>query len=143
MPTGNHQVDLPGQAWVVERIAAQWQINPEKLGWMGTGLGISVEDAITVASIGKTKLSEYARQVFDSAEQAVAVLNDDDLSAPRYSIIPRMEHNPSTGKIKTSGASEKTIVFDLLFHFGHSGRHLGMIEALRGALFSKSGTATV
>jgi hypothetical protein len=41
------------------------------------------------------------------------------------------------------GERKATVFDDLLFHAAHAGRHLGMIEALRGTLFSIPGTASV
>ncbi|UCE50883.1 MAG: hypothetical protein JSV31_16600 [Desulfobacterales bacterium] len=47
------------------------------------------------------------------------------------------------GKPLIIGQRQATVFDDLLFHATHAGRHLGMIEALRGTLFSIAGTASV
>ena len=44
---------------------------------------------------------------------------------------------------ETTGPNEVTILDQLMFHSVHSQRHLGMIEGVKGALFSVPGTATI
>jgi len=77
-PDDGYQVDLPNQVWVTEKIASKWKLQPTKLGWLETGPGMSVEDAVSVAFNGKDELLEYAQLVFDLAEQKIKNLNDKD-----------------------------------------------------------------
>ena len=141
-PDDIHQPDLPGQIWLFEDFVAQWAQLPDSLGWLDTGAGMSVEQAVALAGVGKSSLLDYARLSFAAANEAVAKLSDDELLETRHSIIPVLEID-SNGEIKTQGQREVTILFDLMFHTSHSQRHMGMIEALRGAMFSISGTATI
>lgn len=141
-PNGNHQPDLPGQIWLIEDLATQWDHLPASLGWLDTGSGMPVDQAVALAGVGQPRLLDYARRSFAAADQAVAVLSDDALLEARHSIIPELQID-SNGEIKTTGPREVTILFDLMFHTSHASRHIGMIEALRGAMFSIPGTATI
>jgi len=87
-------------------------------------------------------LLEYARRAFSLAEQAVDELSDEQLQQHRQSILPQMETS-STGSLYISGAREVAVLDDLILHISHAGRHLGMIEDLRGVLFEIAGTASV
>jgi hypothetical protein len=131
-----------GEIWRVEGLAAQWGLDPESLGLEESGPGMEVEDAVLVASLGKSILLDYARRVFAEVEQVIGDMNVHQLQQPRLSILPQIEVSPS-GKPVFAGDRESTIYNDLMFHLAHTSRHLGMIEALRGALFAVPGTASV
>ena len=130
------------EIWIVDKVASQWRLQPDRLGLLETGLGMAVEDAVAVATLGKDPLLDYARRVFLAAEQAVGALHGAQLEAPRRSILPQLQVSP-TGQPYFSNDREVAMVNDLLFHISHASRHLGMIEALRGALFAVAGTASV
>lgn len=140
------EIDAPtehsNEIWQIEGLSKQWGLDPEILGLLETGAGMSVENAVIVASQGKNTLLEYARRTFFEAEQAVGALHSDALENPRQSILPQIEVSP-TGQPSFSNEREVVVINDLIFHISHSSRHLGMIEALRGALFTISGTASV
>jgi hypothetical protein len=104
---------------------------------------MTVEQATALASVSQTKLIDYASQAFAAAEQAANTLHDHELQEARDSIIPQFRVSPSTQAFETTEPRTTTVLFDLLFHLSHASRHLGMVEALRGALFAISGTATV
>lgn len=131
-----------GEVWQNEGLAKQWGLTPEMLGLLETGAGMSVEHAVTVAALGKTMLLAYASRTFGKAEQAVEAVSSDQLEQPRQSILPQLEVS-STGQPSFTNDREVVVTNDLIFHISHANRHLGMIEALRGALFSISGTASV
>lgn len=130
------------EIWIVDKVASQWRLEPDRLGLLETGLGMAVEDAVAVAALGKDPLLDYARRAFTAAEQAVGVLDGAQLEAPRRSILPQLQVSP-TGQPYFSNDREVAVVNDLLFHIAHASRHLGMMEALRGALFAVAGTASV
>ena len=69
---------------------------------------------------------DYARQAFVAADHAFAALDDQLLQERGVDIYGR----------------ENSVAYVLLVHLSHAGRHLGMIEALRGVRGLR-GTATV
>jgi hypothetical protein len=136
------QSDLHGEIWTVEGLATQWGLKPENLGLLETGAGMDVEPAVSLALVGKGTLIEYARRTFSKAELAIGELDFEQLQQPRQSILPQLEISPA-GKPIFSGEREVAVFDDLIFYLSHAIRHLGMIEALRGALFAIAGTASV
>lgn len=130
------------ELWIVDKVAGQWGLQPEQLGLLETGVGMAVEDAVAVAALGKAHLLDYARRTFAAANQAVGALDGAQLEASRRSILPQLQVSP-TGQPYFSNDREVVVVNDLLFHISHASRHLGMIEALRGAMFAVAGTASV
>ncbi len=134
--------DLQSEIWSDERLAAQWGLEPAHLGLLETGAGMAIAPAVAVAALGKDVLLAYARRTFDAADQAVAGLQDEQLRATRRSILPQLQVSPA-GRPFLAAERTVTVSEDLLFHISHGGRHLGMIEALRGALFAMPGTASV
>ena len=132
----------PDEVWMQEEVAARWGLEPQRLGFLQTGPGMRIEDAIGAARVGQSDLLEYARRVFALADAAVANLTAEDFAQTRRSILPRFQRLP-TGELIYAEEKESDVFSDVLFHISHAGRHLGMIEALRGALFSLSGTASV
>lgn len=132
----------PAERWRIDGLASRWGLAPERLGLLETGAGMAVEDAVTVATLGKGVLLAYAQSTFAAADQVVGALDEEQLEAPRLSILPQLQVSP-TGQPYFSNDREVVVVSDLLFHISHASRHLGMIEALRGALFAVAGTASV
>ena len=128
--------------WVRENLAQEWGLNPEDLGWLQTGSGMDVAVAVTVAELGADKLLGYTRRTVTAVEEVIARLNDDNLQQKRWSIFPQLQW-PLGEVWQVTGDREQTIMSDFLFHISHVSRHLGMIEGLRGAMFSMAGTATV
>jgi hypothetical protein len=139
---GAYQVSLAAEIWKKENLAQKWGLRIERFGLLETGATMSVTAAVSIASVGKSALLGYARHVFDAAEQAISSLDDKMLTESRFSILPRLEINPEE-KPKFSGDRNTTVFDELLFHATHAGRHLGMMEALRGALFEVSGSVSM
>lgn len=88
---------------------------------------------------GAAAITGYAERVFALAEQAIGGLAPGELEGPRTSIL---EFEVIDGVLRPARGSESTHGADIVFHLGHSNRHLGMIEALRGWLGLR-GTASV
>ena len=143
LPEDSHPSELPRQIWLVEEVANGWGVDPSSLGWLETGSGMTTEQAVIIASVGRSLLTEYAEKDFLAADNATKQLHDHELTQKRNSIIPVFRIDRDTGALGTIGPRQVTVYFDLLFHLGHANRHLGMIEALKGAMFSVAGTATV
>ena len=96
-----------------------------------------------MASLGHAKLTAYAELVFQAVDKALGQLQDRDLMGERNRIIPGMQFDPETWTIQTTGPNKGSLFDDLTFHSGHADRHLGMVEALIGAMYSVRGTATL
>ena len=142
MRAENYTPDLPGQIWVKEGVARQWGVVPDSLGYLEAGIGMQVENAVRLAEAGKSNLIPYARRIFEAMDQEAAKITDEMLLAPVFSVIPDFTIS-AEGVFATTGPSEVTILGQLMFHSVHSQRHLGMIEALIGAMFNREGTATI
>jgi hypothetical protein len=142
--TRGQKSDLRKEIWVVNNLAKHWDEKLDNLGWLETGTGMDIESAVYLAAIGKSTLLDYAQHTFDEANLAVGELKVEQLQQTRLSIRPEYRTS-STGQLQIDYAGDRpvTVLDDLLFHISHASRHLGMIEALRGVLFTIVGTATV
>ena len=133
---------IPETIWVQENQAQEWGLHPEELGWLETGSGMDVATAVIIAELGTEKLQNYMNRAVTAVEETVARLGDDNLRQTRRSIFPQLQW-PLGEVWQVTADREQTIMSDFLFHISHVSRHLGMIEGLRGAMFSMAGTATV
>ncbi len=132
----------PGEVWVQDGLARIWGLEAKRLGFLETGAGMRIEDVAAVVAVGQQHLFDYAGQVFALADQTCAGLTPAEFAQTRRSILPRFQPTP-TGELLYQGEEEGDVAGDVIFHISHAGRHLGMIEALRGAMFALSGTASV
>jgi uncharacterized damage-inducible protein DinB len=119
------QVGPSAQIWVREGLAARWGLPASALGFWETGAEGARGDAAALP--GRDQLLDYARRAFAAAEEAVAALEDHHLYEGYTSLV----YGNATAYLPT-----------LLTHVAHGNRHLGMIEAQRGALGLR-GSATV
>ncbi len=103
---------------------------------------MEIGDAVSVTSTDRSLLFDYAHRTFAEVEQLIRGLDVRQLQQPRQSILPQIQVS-STGQLYFSGERNIAVLDDLLFHISHTGRHLGMIEALRGVMFAIAGTASV
>ena len=115
-----------GEVWEINALARQWGWQNEQLGYGQTGMELSDELAAELQLPPRDVLAEYARQAFAAADRACAALDDQLLQERGVDIYGR----------------ENSVAYVLLVHLSHAGRHLGMIEALRGVCGLR-GTATV
>ncbi|MCO5185274.1 MAG: DinB family protein [Anaerolineae bacterium] len=143
LPADSHPSELPDQIWLVENVAQAWGVDPNTLGWLETGPGMKVEDAVVVASVGRARLTAYAEKVFQATDDALKQLHDGDLTQERNRIIPGLEFDAESWTLTTTGPNVGSLFDDLDFHSGHASRHLGMVEALKGVMLPVRGTATV
>jgi len=139
---GTHEGPLKTEYWEKENLAQAWKLNKDNLGLLQTGATMTVENAVSVARIEKSNLISYARRVFAAAEEAISKIDDEMLPQPRYSILPELQKVPD-GQPVYVGDRKTTVADDFVFHVSHLGRHLGMMEALHGALFGVSGSASI
>jgi hypothetical protein len=101
---------------------------------------MTIDEAVAIARVGLPRHLEYTQQAFASVNQVLANLNVQQLEAPRTSFKALR----IIGDTAEEAPGEKTtVIADLGFHLAHANRHLGMIEALRGAMLHMRGTASV
>jgi hypothetical protein len=139
--TPDERWDPQRQLWVKEDLAREWGLDPESLGILEAGPGMDHDAAASVGRIRRERLLDYARRVFGSVDQTIAVLRSVDVEADRNSIV-EFRVDERGGQLTEMSGARTTVAADLAFHLSHASRHLGMIEALRG-LLDRSGTATL
>jgi hypothetical protein len=113
------------EIWVAEGLVDRWGLAGHDLGYRETGMSLPDASAVTLPLPASSVLLDYAERAFAAAEAASAAVNDERFVAPGQDPL---------GRAITVGDA-------VLNHLFHVGRHLGMIEALRGVL-GLHGTAT-
>ena len=121
------------EMWRRENIAANWGLRSDALGWVETGMGMDEAVSATLDLPEKSKLVDYGKRVFAEAEGAVVLLKDEDLAQPA-------EFDPARVPW-AKPADYRTVGNWVVAAISHDSRHLGMIEALKGAA-GPSGTAS-
>jgi hypothetical protein len=116
----------PEQIWQAENLAEKWGF-PAELGASGVGTGIGDEAAASLPFPPKAELLDYLGRAYAALEAFVAAFDArygsfDGLDADLQSVVARVRKN--------------FLVFLL-----HDGRHLGMMECLKG-LQTGFGSAT-
>jgi DinB superfamily len=112
-------VGRPGeQIWERDGLHGAWGMpGVETLGWNSTGMGMA-DDATADLPLPAHGLREYARRAFEAADAVCAALNDSNFDAQLTDYF---------GKSRLAGDV-------MLGHLTHASRHLGSMEALKGAL---------
>jgi hypothetical protein len=137
-----YQGPLAPEYWEKENMAQDLGLSKENLGLLQTGATMTVDNAVAVSRIEKGKLMNYARRAFDAAGEAISKIDDGMLTQSRNSILAELKNIPNENPVYV-GDRQTTLCDDLVFHVSHLGRHLGMMEALQGSLFSVSGSASI
>ena len=137
------QASFPSQTqvWEAQELSSNFGLDGMVLGPMQTGMTMSHDDAAQIPIIiGKERLIEYMKVVFALNETVLSDLTLDDLYQSRESFA---KWDSVDGKIIRAKGKDVTLVEDIGYHFAHANRHLGMIEALIGAVLDRSGTASI
>lgn len=115
----------PRQIWDQENLATRWGF-PESLGDT-VGTGLSDEAAANLPLPPKESVLDYLRRSYAAAEAFVELLDQryPSVEAAEPELQPRL-HN---------------IRLNILIFLAHDGRHLGMMECLKG-LLTGFGSAT-
>lgn len=117
------------QVWESEQLAQRWGFAGE-LGYAGTGMEMSEQEASRLHYPSQDELLAYAAQVFAAAEKMVAAIPRDEWDA--------MEQPQEL----TEGILGDSTVGDaIVSHLVHDNRHLGAMESLLG-LQTGGGSAT-
>jgi hypothetical protein len=125
LPRVAERIGRQPQRWERDGLAMRWGF-PSSLGGGGTGMELPDEEAATLPFPPAGELRGYMSAAFADLELALAALHDGDLLTEADDLL---------GARAPLGAA-------LLRQLSHASRHLGMIEALRGAR-GTHGTATV
>jgi len=113
------------QRWHREGLTTKWEF-PAEQGEGDTGMELPDEEAARLPFPGRDQLATYLRGAFSDLEQAVGKLDDKSILREVDDLL----------------GAEAPLADSLTRALAHAGRHLGMIEALRG-LRGGHGTATV
>jgi len=114
------------QIWHSESLMEKWGF-PSNLGETGVGTGISDETAANLPLPPKEELLDYLRRSYAAIEQFIELLDR------RY---PQFENVEDDLRMKIERIRLNLLVFLL-----HDGRHLGIMECLKG-LLTGFGSAT-
>lgn len=141
--TDHFQASFPGQVqiWESDHYAAQWMADTTLLGPMQAGMGMPILVATEfVEKVGKVRLLDYARLSFNACREVVRGLDMTQLQSPRQSFAAYVVRE---GNIIEAPGADTTLLGDCDAHIAHANRHLGMIEALIGAVLERKGSATI
>jgi len=123
--TGVAAIGGQAQLWELGGYAGRWRLDQGPLGEAQTGTGLTDDQAAGLMLPSKEVLVEYATAVFASQHELLARLTPEQLVAD-----------------VTAADGNQYVVQGLITTLlMHTGRHLGMIEALKG-LQGLRGTAT-
>jgi DinB family protein len=132
-PQLRDHLGMASEVWAREGLAVKWGLATAALGQGETGMGMDEDLSARMPLPVKDELVAYAARAFDAADRAVRAVRDDDLSRPA-------EFDPARVPW-ASPAEYGTVANWILAGIRHEARHLGMIEALKGAVGLR-GTAT-
>ncbi|MHB8613722.1 MAG: DinB family protein [Candidatus Dormibacteraceae bacterium] len=107
--------DPRSQVWERESLADRWSLASGSMGRRDTGTELSDQAAEEIQFPDRKEVVRYAKLAFAYAEEAIALIPEDQLLAP-----PPVDPD---GDTKFDNA---------LIYLEHLSRHLGMIEAIRG-----------
>lgn len=120
--------DTASSIWEAEGLAAKWGFIPDRLGRYQTGMGMDDPQSAALPLPPADVLLAYARRALAAEDDACGALTDGGFNVDRVR-SPGEQGGPSTlGEL-------------VLSSLRHENRHLGMIEALKGAMGMR-GTAT-
>jgi hypothetical protein len=134
-PTLRERIGATPELWTRAGYAAKWGFPQDGLGTVQTGMGMDEDASAKLALPAKPELLQYVTGAFDLADRAVRLVRDDDLTQPAELEADRVPWLSSPAKYGTVGIWIATGI-------RHEARHLGMIEALKGAAGLR-GTVTV
>jgi len=125
VPELGHEFGAALEIWKQDRLAEKWGFPTAIRETVGTGL--SDEDAANLPIPPKEELLDYLRRAYQAAEKFVELL---DLQYPVFK-------DGDANLIKKI----QNIRLNILIFLVHDGRHLGMMECLKG-LLTGFGSAT-
>jgi hypothetical protein len=106
------------EVWELDALAERWGFATDRLGRGATGLGMDDADARDLPMPPCSTIADYAREVFALAVEQIAAVPDDRMLDRAVGLYGR----------------EDAVLGMMLAHLSHTDRHLGMTEAIWGAL---------
>jgi hypothetical protein len=132
-PGLRERIGTSQEIWIRDESSAKWGFSGRELGAVETGMGMDEEVSAELPLPPKDKLVGYATSAFDAADRAIRKVQDDDLTR-------NAEFDPA--RVPWASPSDYgTVANWIITGIRHESRHLGMIEALKGAMGMR-GTAT-
>jgi hypothetical protein len=133
-PALRERMDATDELWTRGRLAEKWGLPTTDLGSVQTGMGMD-EDVSASLVLPRHELFIYVNLAFAAGDHAVQKVRDEDLAVPAELEAARAPWLKSPAEYGTVGSW-------IVVSIRHESRHLGMIEALKGAAGLR-GTATV
>jgi hypothetical protein len=134
-PALRQRIGAAPEVWTRDGLVAKWGFPASELGSVETGMGMDEDASAKLALPPKSQLLSYVREAFEAADGAVRIVRDDDLTLPAELEAHRVPWLSSPTQYGTVGSW-------IVVSIRHESRHLGMIEALKGAAGLR-GTVTV
>jgi hypothetical protein len=133
-PALRERIGPTAEIWTSAGLAAKWGLSAVDLGSVQTGMGMDEDVSAKLVLPATKELLIYANLAFASAENAVGKIRDEDLTVSA-------ELDPERVPWLKSATEYGTVGSWITVSLRHEARHLGMIEALKGAAGLR-GTAT-
>jgi hypothetical protein len=125
-PGLRERLGTSGEVWAREGLSAKWGLPAHALGAAETGMGMDEVASAELPLPPKGVLVAYASQAFAAADRAVRAVREDDLARDA-------EFDPA--RVPWASPSDYgTVANWIISGIRHESRHLGMIEALKGAV---------
>lgn len=125
-PGLKERIGTSPEIWTRDGLSAKWGLPRGGLGAVDTGMGMDEEASAQLPLPPKDALVAYATSSFEAADRAVQKVRDDDLTRDA-------EFDPA--KVPWASSSDYgTVANWIIVGIRHESRHLGMIEALKGAV---------
>lgn len=134
-PALRERIGVKPEVWARANVAASWGFPTASLGTVETGMGMDEDASARLAIPAKGELLSYVKGAFEAADSAVRIVRDEDLSQSA-------ELEPARVPWLASPTEYGTVGSWIVVSIRHESRHLGMIEALKGAAGLR-GTVTV
>ena len=134
-PALRDRIGATPEIWARAGLAAKWGLAAGELGNVETGMGMDEDASARLALPATKELLSYVNLAFAAADDAVGKVRDEDLTVSADLDAKRVPWLTSPAQYGTVGSW-------ITVSLRHEARHLGMIEALKGAAGLR-GTATV
>jgi hypothetical protein len=132
-PAVQQRLGARQQIWETDELAVRWGLDTHPLGFVETGMDMDLDVAGRLPFPSRDALLDYSRRAFAAAERTVNAIDDQLFLEP--------EQQPNEVSQELAPEARTTAGEAITSHLMHAGRHLGMIECLRGQLGLR-GTAT-
>ena len=134
-PALRQRIGATPELWTRGGLAAKWGLAATELGNVQTGMGMDEDTSARLVLPPKKELLIYVNLAFAAGDDAVRKVRDEDLTVSAELDPERVPWLSSPTEYGTVGSWITTSI-------RHEARHLGMIEAVKGAAGLR-GTATV